>query len=145
MKILVGVDDSEYSQAVIRHVAAANWPAGARFLVVSIYTWPVVVGTEPVEPAVIVQKLIGEREKQAKAVAEKGAEALREAGLRAEARVGSGDPRFVLVDTAAQEKADLLVVGTHGRTGMRRLLLGSVAAHVIGHAPCSVLVVREGR
>jgi nucleotide-binding universal stress UspA family protein len=143
MRILIGVDDSEYSSAAIRHVAAATWPASAHFIVMSIYTWPVVVGPEEVTPAVIVQKLIGEREKEAKRIAESGAAELRVAGLKAEARVGSGDPRFLLVDTAAHEGADLIVVGTHGRTGVQRLILGSVASHVISHAPCSVLVVRK--
>ena len=144
MKVVVGVDDSEYAGAAIRHVAAATWPASTRFIVVSIYTWPVLVGGEE-GTAVIVEKLLGEREKQARKIAEDAAAELRKAGLKAEARVGSGDPRFILVDTATHEGADLIVVGTHGRTGMRRLLLGSVAAHVIGHAPCSVLVVRERR
>jgi universal stress protein A len=46
------------------------------------------------------------------------------------------------VDEARREKADLIVVGSHGRSGMAKLLLGSVAAHVVSHAPCSVLVVR---
>jgi len=143
MKVIIGVDDSEYSKKAVRHVASAPWPAGARFLVFSIYTWPVVVGPEDVTPAVIVQKLIGEREKEAKRIAETAAAELRAAGLQAETHVGSGDPRFVLVDAAAHEKADLVVVGTHGRTGMKRLMLGSVATYVISHAPCSVLVVRD--
>ena len=53
-----------------------------------------------------------------------------------------GDPRDVLVDTARNLHADLLVVGSHGRTGLAKLVLGSVAAHVVTHAPCSVLVVK---
>ena len=143
MKAIIGVDDSEYSNKAVRHVANATWPSDASFLVLSVYTWPVVVGPEDVTPAVIVQKLIGERENEAKRIAESAAATLRAAGLQAEAHAGSGDPRFVLVDTAAHEKADLVVVGTHGRTGMQRLMLGSVATYVISHAPCSVLVVRE--
>ena len=143
MKVIVGVDDSDYSKAAIRYVAAAAWPASARFSVLSIYSWPVVVGPEEVTPAVIVQKLVGEREKQAKRLAENGAAELRKAGLQAEARVGSGDPRFVLVDTALHDNADLIVIGTHGRTGVQRLLLGSVASYVISRSPCSVLVVRR--
>jgi len=48
----------------------------------------------------------------------------------------------VLVDVARREGIDLLVVGSHGRTGLGKLLMGSVAAHVVGHAGCNVLVVR---
>lgn len=143
MKILIGVDDSEYSHAAIRHVAASKWPASARFVVVSIYPWPIVMGPEEAAPAVIIEKLLGEREKQAKRIAEKAAAELEKAGLKAQPLVASGDPRFVLVDTAAHDGADLIVVGTHGRTGVKKLLLGSVASHVVSHAPCSVLVVRQ--
>jgi nucleotide-binding universal stress UspA family protein len=47
-----------------------------------------------------------------------------------------------IVDTATDEKADLVVVGSHGRTGISRLMLGSVAAQVVAHSPVPVLVVR---
>ena len=145
MKIVLGIDDSPFSEEVVRYVAAAQWLASAQFVVVSIFARPVVTGREDEEPAVIVQKLLGEREKLTKGLAVKAAAKLERAGLRAQPRVGSGDPRFVLVETAVRERADLIVVGTHGRTGVRRLLLGSVASHVVTHAPCSVLVVRRPR
>jgi hypothetical protein len=51
-------------------------------------------------------------------------------------------PADVLCRAAADHGADLLVVGSHGRTGLERLLLGSVAERVIRHAPCPVLCVR---
>ena len=47
-----------------------------------------------------------------------------------------------IVAAAERERIDLVVMGTHGRTGIRRVLLGSVAERVTRHAPCSVLVVR---
>ena len=47
-----------------------------------------------------------------------------------------------ICDLAGNEGADLVVTGTHGRTGVSRLLIGSVAERVLRHAPCSVLVVR---
>ncbi|MFN7429404.1 MAG: universal stress protein [bacterium] len=53
-----------------------------------------------------------------------------------------GRPDYEVVACAKQWGADLLVLGTHGRTGLGRVLLGSVAEHVVRHAPCSVLVVR---
>jgi nucleotide-binding universal stress UspA family protein len=53
-----------------------------------------------------------------------------------------GTPAATLDDIAAREKADLIVVGSHGRRGVRLLLLGSVAEATVRHAPCSVLVVR---
>jgi len=48
----------------------------------------------------------------------------------------------VIVEMARQENASLIVMGSHGRTGLKRLLMGSVTERVIAHAPCPVLVVR---
>ncbi len=57
----------------------------------------------------------------------------------------SGDPRMVIEETAAEIGADLIVMGTHGRRGVSRLLLGSVAESVARTAPCPVLLVRKDR
>jgi hypothetical protein len=57
----------------------------------------------------------------------------------------AGEPADALVDVATQEAADLMIVGSHGRRGLQRLMLGSVAEHVVRNAPCPVLVARERR
>lgn len=57
--------------------------------------------------------------------------------------VESGHPTDVIVRMAQEHKADLIVMGTHGRSGLPHLLMGSVAEKVVRLAPCSVLVVRE--
>lgn len=59
-----------------------------------------------------------------------------------DAKVLTGPPAGEIVDLAARGKYDLIVMGTHGRTGMRRFLLGSVAEKVVRSAPCAVLTVR---
>jgi universal stress protein A len=60
---------------------------------------------------------------------------------RAEVRVAP-DPAEEIVDYAKEIHADVIVVGTHGRTGVSRLIMGSVAEHVVRTSPCPVLVVR---
>lgn len=70
---------------------------------------------------------------------------LRDAGVEADAIVGIGDPAAEVLMAASSVAADLIVVGTHGRTGLKRLLLGSTARRVLNHAAVSVLVVREHR
>jgi nucleotide-binding universal stress UspA family protein len=60
----------------------------------------------------------------------------------ASARCEVGDARDVIDRTAADLKADLIVMGTHGRRGLRRFFLGSVAETVVRSAPCPVLTVR---
>ena len=64
-------------------------------------------------------------------------------GLRARSIVGTGAPHEAIIATAGLEHADLIVVGTQGRSGLDRALLGSVAERVIRLAPCPVLAVRE--
>lgn len=66
-------------------------------------------------------------------------------GLSLSSTIGHGEAAQVLIDTATQTAADLIVTGTHGRTGFRRLRLGSVAESVAHSAPCSVLVTRTGK
>ena len=61
----------------------------------------------------------------------------------AEEKLVQGDPRDCIVDIAKQLKADMIVLGTHGRRGLSRAFLGSVAEYIVRHGPCAVLVVRE--
>jgi nucleotide-binding universal stress UspA family protein len=70
------------------------------------------------------------------------AAAVENLGAPARQRVAMGPPGETLCQVAAEEKADVVVVGSHGKGWARRAFLGSVSQHVIQHAPCPVLVVR---
>jgi len=78
------------------------------------------------------------------AACEAAAKRLGDAGFVATAEVRDGDPAHQIIACAREREAGVVVVGTRGQTGLRRLVLGSVARNVLLHAPCSVLVVREG-
>jgi nucleotide-binding universal stress UspA family protein len=52
-----------------------------------------------------------------------------------------GKPHEFIIQEAKEKEIDLIVMGTHGKSGIKRVLMGSVAQNVIGHAPCPVLVV----
>ena len=65
-----------------------------------------------------------------------------EATVTPEVRLASSSPADILLDAARDAGADLVVMGSHGRTGVTRLLLGSVAEHVLRHAACPVVVLR---
>jgi nucleotide-binding universal stress UspA family protein len=71
--------------------------------------------------------------------AKKQAEA---AGVKAESFVGEAEAHEAITKLAKDENADMIIIGSHGRTGLRRLLMGSVAEKVIGYALCPVLVVK---
>ncbi len=64
-------------------------------------------------------------------------------GVRAETFVGEAEAYQAINNLAQEQKADMIVLGSHGRTGLRRLLMGSVTEKVIGYAPCPVLVVKS--
>lgn len=64
--------------------------------------------------------------------------------LRVETRVADGDPAFNIIEAAKEVEADIIVIGTHGRTGLGRLLMGSVAEEVLRKAPCPVMTVKAG-
>ena len=63
--------------------------------------------------------------------------------LPVEARVLSGEPDEAIVQEALKHKVELIILGSHGRTGLKKLLMGSVTERVIGQAPCPVLVVKQ--
>jgi nucleotide-binding universal stress UspA family protein len=143
VKILIGVDDSPHSRAALDWVKSMKWPAGTRFIVISACA-PQVISYSMADVGVAswMQTAEGERVKEHQDLASRVEQDLQGAGLATEARVLRGDPREALISTAFAEGADLLVVGSHGRTGLEKVLMGSVASHVVTHAPCSVMVVK---
>jgi nucleotide-binding universal stress UspA family protein len=71
------------------------------------------------------------------------AQRVRESGLDCTAKVVHGAPYQQIIDTASANRMDMIVMGTHGHTGLQRLLLGSVAERVVRLASCPVLVIRQ--
>jgi len=63
--------------------------------------------------------------------------------IATEYRLLDGDPASVIVETAEETAADLIVMGTHGRSGLTRFVMGSVAEHVLRRSPCPVMTIRD--
>jgi len=136
------VDESDCSKTAVEFVKKAPWPKDSRFLVISASPPVFLTPGEAVAPGAIAQ-VIAAQEAFHRGLAEGAAGELRKAGLKVDARMVPADPRIAIVDGARHEKADLVIVGSHGRSGFSKLLLGSVASHVIAHSPCNVLVVKQ--
>jgi nucleotide-binding universal stress UspA family protein len=143
MKILLAVDGSEHARAAVDEVARRPWPVQSIIRIISVihpYT--------PLPPEFVVAGEALDRMRQRlKAGAEdatsRAAEVLKQSRLASEVVIREGDPRSVIVDEAETWGADLIVLGAHGHTGFTRWLLGSVAGAIVGHAPCSVEIVRR--
>jgi nucleotide-binding universal stress UspA family protein len=83
-----------------------------------------------------------ERQAEARQVVDRVMAFYQAEGVEAEGLVGRGLPHEVIAQTMRERGCDLVVMGSHGRTGLGRLLLGSNSERVIGQAECPVLVVR---
>jgi nucleotide-binding universal stress UspA family protein len=79
--------------------------------------------------------------KKAKAILEDVEKRASSEGIRTEGVVKVGEAYKCIVDFAKEQKTDAIIMGSHGRTGLTRLLMGAVTERVIGYTPCPVLVV----
>ena len=144
MKILLAIDGSEHSARTVDALGSHPWPSGSTVRVLSVVDQVV---TATPEVAIFSAETIEAERQQFTQVADelttRFANWLCSSGLTAEKQVRTGDPTAVILDEAKEWGADLIVVGSHGRTGIKRWLLGSVAQSIVNQAPCSVYVVRE--
>jgi nucleotide-binding universal stress UspA family protein len=145
MKILVAVDDSVCSQAAVDFVRRMAWPPGTQMIVMSAASTQQMVfafGEYPDAPQLPSLELVEQQRRHHEAIAKRYARQLRESCQAVRAEVATADPREAIVDLAKREGVDLVILGSHGLSGLKKLLLGSVSSHVVAHAPCSVLVVK---
>jgi nucleotide-binding universal stress UspA family protein len=143
MRILLAVDDSKYSEAAVEAVASRPWPQGTTIRVLSAVEYFVPPAAELwYDAAGSLERAREEITKRHEELTAGVVERLRPTGIAVEKVVRDGDPRSVIIDEANDWSADLIVVGSHGYTGIKRFLLGSVAQSVVSHAPCSVEIVR---
>jgi len=143
MKILLATDGSPYSLYAARSIAERPWPKGT---VVKVLAVAEVVPTapDPWYPAgQIIERLQVERLKAAKDNAKNAEAILSTGGLKLISDIVSGYPKASILDQAKEWGADLIVLGSHGRHGLKRLLVGSVAEAVALHSNCSVEVIKD--
>jgi nucleotide-binding universal stress UspA family protein len=140
--LCVAVDLSEPSREALDEAAELARALGADLTVAHVVAPPAASDTDLLVPPAGAAE--GEAGEAREALEAWRASAEARAGRPVRARLLSGEPAKELVRLAREEGCDLVVVGTHGRTGLRRALMGSVAAAVVREAPCAVLVVHDG-
>jgi len=141
--ILVPTDFSECARHAVPAAAQFARLTGARVVCLHVVE-PVVpaVGWAPVAEALPLAD-VGERlENSAARELPKVAAGAEFAGLDVEDVIAHGEAASEIVRVAGERRVDLIVISSHGRTGLGRILFGSTAAAVVRHAPCPVLVVK---
>jgi len=146
MKILLAIDDSKFSKAATQALASQVRAHEAEVLVLQVVE-PYLYFTPPqmaLGYAPEMEARLKEQVSQANETVAHAVEMLRQAGFgRVESRVVEDDIRAGILNVAREWHADLIVLGSHGRKGIQRFLLGSVSEAVARHAPCSVEIVRD--
>lgn len=151
MKVLLAIDMSRSSDAEVEACIAQLPPHGTEVRVFHATNWEtqLPLSYQLAEGPQAAKAVLAERDRilqGAEDDARRVADRLRAAGFTVSTDVrAEGDPRAAILDAAEHWPADLIMVGSHGRTGLDRLLLGSVSEGVVRHAPCSVEVVRPAR
>jgi nucleotide-binding universal stress UspA family protein len=141
-RILVPIDFSDSGRTILEYAVDLARDRGAEVSLLHVVALPMA----PYDPAYgvaagpkVLQELQSAAEKSLAALA---AEAKPGPGVKIRTKVVSGTPFREIVREAREGGYDLVVIGTHGRTGLRHVFLGSVAENVVRLAPCPVLTVR---
>lgn len=144
MKVLVAVEDEKYGQAVIDFVAKHRWSEDTEFKMIHVIE-PLLIGSYmAVYPSALLQECTEQSTKYATALLADMKAKLQKAvpGHHVFTDVFTEIPKYGIITAAKEWEADLIVMGSHGRRGFNKLLLGSVAEAVMSAANCSVTVVR---
>jgi nucleotide-binding universal stress UspA family protein len=134
-KIMVAVDGSDFSELAVDQAISLGAICRSRIVVISVVDlFPEQMAVAPA----LVEKMSEEVAKHL----ERAKEKIEKARIACETivRMG-GKPHEFIVQEARDRGIDLIILGTHGRSGIKKVLLGSVAQNVIGSAPCPVMVV----
>ena len=138
-KILVPLDGSRLAEAALWQAVDLGGAAGVAYSLLRAAEAHTLPGADPVEAQV---SAVREAEEYLEGVARR----LRERGVSAvETHVWYGAPAGAIAEAAKVQKVDLIVMSTHGRSGLARAVMGSVAEGVLRHAPCPVFVIRPAR
>jgi nucleotide-binding universal stress UspA family protein len=134
MKLLVPIDSSPVSKILVDEVARRPWPPGTTACVLHIIDWPQLPSSA---------SLLHVARQSANLFVKGASDKLDKAGLQPAAKILEGHPRIAVAEYAKEWGADLVLVGSHGVSGLVRFLLGSVAQAALRRSPCSVEIVRR--
>jgi nucleotide-binding universal stress UspA family protein len=144
--VVVGVDESAAVPLIVEFVVNHNWPADTNFRIIHAVA-PIMLD----HPMASYPLFLESVEKDVREYAEKLLERVKSdiqkkiPAHQITTEVIAGQPAEVIIDEAKTTNANLIVVGSHGRSGFTRFLLGSVSGAIASHAPCNIMIVRVPR
>jgi nucleotide-binding universal stress UspA family protein len=147
MRILLAVDGSQCSQHATRALANQFRSGDTQIHVLHAIDWPRVFPEslgfgEDAEFANDFKPFLEVERQRGRELTEQAAALLREGGFTTSCSVVEGDAKRAILDFAARWNPELIVLGSHGRRGIDRIILGSVSEAVARHAHCSVQIMR---
>jgi len=141
-RILVALDGSDYSLKALNLAVDLAKKYQSQLVLVHVVMRQIYAINPPEAGILAGTAIVRELEAEGKAILAKGEETVRAQGLPVETRLRQGVPAEELLRAAAEEKVDLMVLGSRGLSQVKAFLLGSVSDKVSHHAKCPVLIVR---
>ncbi|HET8784088.1 MAG TPA: universal stress protein [Candidatus Limnocylindrales bacterium] len=143
MRVVVAYDGSKGAEQALALADAIRWPAGTTLRIVTVIEPPLLYLGPPLGGPVVVPEIDEDLTAYAQELASDAARRLRSDRRTVETVVLHGRPGSALVEEAERSAADLVICGSRGHGRVLSLLLGSVSAEIVDHAPCPVLVARK--
>jgi nucleotide-binding universal stress UspA family protein len=145
MKALVTTDGSDFSQKALAMLGTLLPAEKTEVQLVSVFRSPrmLTYGTDPYN--LTFERMVDQLRDKAESDCDAGRQILAAQGFPVKTLTVMGEPASAILDLAEAEKPDVVVVGSHGKSGIQRFLLGSVSEQVVRYSPCSTLVIKPPR
>jgi nucleotide-binding universal stress UspA family protein len=141
-KVLVPIDFSDYSKSALKYAVNFVKHFAAQLCLVYVVE-PVIYPPDFSMGQIAIPSVDLEMDKRAIDELNKLAEQEIPVEIKVKSIVKTGKPFIEIIETATEENVDLIIIATHGHTGMEHILFGSTAEKVVRKAPCPVLTLRE--
>ena len=141
-KVLVPIDFSDYSKSSLRYAVNFAKQFGAEIYLIYVLE-PVIYPPDFSMGQIAIPSINAEWDERAREELENLAKTEIPEGVNVKTILKNGKPFLEIIDTASEENIDLIIIATHGHSGVEHILFGSTAEKVVRKAPCPVLTLRE--
>ena len=141
-KILVPIDFSDYSKSALRYAVSFAKLFNSEMVLIYVVE-PIIYPPDFSMGQIAIPSMNTEWDKTANEQLEKHSKSEIPGNIKVKTLVKTGKPFVEIIETAADENTDLIIIATHGHSGVEHILFGSTAEKVVRKAPCPVLTLRE--